>query len=213
MDARRRALWLAAAGLLVFVVLLVLVATGAADGVDVAVASWARRHRAGGPLLAAQVITDVLSPGVDAMVLLIGAALISRRDQSWRPLRVAVVVLLLLAVTVLALKHAVDRPLPRATDTRHGLAFPSGHTAATLVGLGTLASFVAARRPDLASSLRAAVLSLTLLVAAALVYARYHWLTDTLGSMALGVAAIGLLTWSGEARRCRRPRVPATTRR
>src|SRR4051794_20026319 len=93
----RSAAAVATSALLVFVVLLVLVATGAADGVDHAVARFAAGHRSPRALDTARVVTDVLSPGVDAVVLLTGALWLTWRRRRLAPLLVAVTVLVLVA--------------------------------------------------------------------------------------------------------------------
>jgi membrane-associated phospholipid phosphatase len=85
-----------------------------------------------------------------------------------------------MSVVVLATKYALGRSLPYTRPGHQAQAFPSGHTATFLVCLGTLA-------------LLAAVAVGTLLVAASLVYDGFHWLTDTLASMSLGVAVLSLL--------------------
>ena len=85
MRSRRPAV-VVAIGVVAFVVLTVLVWTGALDGLDAAVARFAARRQTSAGLSAARVLTDVFSPGVDALVLLLGAGLLSRRQRSLRPL-------------------------------------------------------------------------------------------------------------------------------
>src|SRR4051794_2613866 len=80
-------------GVVVFATLLVLVATGAVDGFDAAVARFVARHRSAAGLDVARGVTDVLSPGVDALVLLAGAGWLSWRRRGLRPLLVAAAVL------------------------------------------------------------------------------------------------------------------------
>ena len=168
-------------------------------------------------------MTDVLSPPVDTAVLVGGAVLLSLHERSVRALLATAVVLAALSTVVLSAKYGVARRLPHTPWWTGSQGFPSGHTATTSVCLGTLALLVGVRRPRLAMPLLMGVAALTVLVAAALVYADYHWLTDTLASIGLGAAAIGalslervraiLLTRSAAARRYRRRPAPARTPR
>jgi membrane-associated phospholipid phosphatase len=189
----RPALWLSLAGLAGFVALLVLVVVGTVDALDHHVEHVVDRHQVHAALTAARVLTDVLAPPVDAALLVVGAAMLSWRERNRRAFRTALVVLAAVAAAVLSVKYGVARPLPHSPSWAGGQGFPSGHTAATLALLGTLAELVAVRRPTATRALRTAVGVLTVLVAASLVYAGYHWLTDTLASVALGLGVLGLL--------------------
>lgn len=182
-----------AAGAGVFVLLTLLVWAGAADGLDGAVARFAARHETGPGLSAARVLTDVLSPLVDTLVLLVGAGALSARERRLRPLVVAVCVLAAVSALVVGVKDAIDRPLPHS----HGhpaQGFPSGHTAATACFLGTLALLASRNDPRRRRALLTIVAALSVLVALALVSAGFHWLTDTVASLALGAAVIAAFT-------------------
>jgi membrane-associated phospholipid phosphatase len=181
-------------GLTAFVVLTILVWTGAADGLDRAAWHYADRHDSPAGRTVARVVTDVLSPVVDTIVLLAGAALLARRQRRMQPLLVAAGAVLVVSGVVLGVKYAVDRPLPHTPGNAHG--FPSGHTAATLSFLGTLAVLASAGRASLRRRLLAVVGALTALVVAALVYAGFHWLTDTIASVVLGIAVVAAVVQS-----------------
>ena len=184
---------LVATGVIVFAALTALVWTGGADGLDGAVARFAARHQTDAGLAAARVLTDVFSPGVDALVLLLGGGVLARLQRRPRPLVVAVVVLLLVSAVVLGIKDAIDRPLPHS----HGHpdeGFPSGHTAATLCFLGTLALLASRARTPRRRRLLTGVAVVSALVVVALVSAGFHWLTDTVASVALGVAVLGVVS-------------------
>jgi membrane-associated phospholipid phosphatase len=207
----------------VFVALTVLVATGVVDDLDNAVWHFADRHDSPAGVTSARLLTDALQPAVDAILLLAGAALLARRERRLRPLSAALTVLVAVSAVVLGIKFAVDRPLPHSHH--HGArGFPSGHTAAAACFLGTLAVLISARRPAWRRRLLGLVAGLTVLVALALVYAGFHWLTDTVASAALGVAIVGTLSLdrlgrvlihqrNGGVRTCRRRRAPARTPR
>lgn len=175
----------------VFVVLLVLVVLGALDRLDLGVLHFVEHHRDHSVATGARRLTRVVSPPVDAAVLAFGAAAIARRTRSRRPALVAAAFGALVAVVVLGVKAAVGRPAPRlGLQPAHGGSFPSGHTAAVLVCAGILVLLTTAHRPRLRRRLLAAVAALTVLVAAALVYDGYHWLSDTVASAALGIAIL-----------------------
>ena len=191
MPTRRPGVVVAAAVAL-FVALTVLVAIGVLDGLDNAVWHFTERHDSAAGVMAARVLTDVLQPPVDALVLLAGGVVLSLREQRWRPVAVAVAVLVVVSAVVLGLKFAINRPLPHS----HGVGrrgFPSGHTAAAACFLGTLAVLLSDGRERMRRRLLGVVALLTLLVVLALVYAGYHWLTDTLASLALSVAVLAAL--------------------
>jgi undecaprenyl-diphosphatase len=189
----RRLLLLSIVSFACFAVTLLLAATGVGvDRLDEAVREAVHRHAHDGLRDAADRLTDVVSPGFDAVLLGLVAAWISVRRGTWRPLVAAFVTGWLVALTVVALKHLVGRPAPGSADPT-GTSFPSGHTAMALVCFGVLTLLLT--RPG--SRARQAGLALTgiltVLVAAGLVYADFHWLVDTVASVFLGVAALALL--------------------
>src|SRR3954451_20184936 len=80
-------------GAAVFLLLLTLVASGRADGVDEAVVRLVQRHHTTAGSALSRGVTDVLSPVVDAVFLIGGAALLAWHRRRWRPLLVALLVL------------------------------------------------------------------------------------------------------------------------
>jgi undecaprenyl-diphosphatase len=192
-DHDRRLLWIALACLAGYAVLLVLVATGVlVDRVDMAVRDAALAHRSQLLVDVSDAFTDVLSPTTDAVVLGLGAASLANARRSLAPFLLAAVTGWAAAVIVLACKALVGRGAPGTGDVA-GHSFPSGHTAMALVCLGALALLAAPRNRRLRRSLLAAVAVVTVLVAAALVYADFHWLSDTVASALLGVAVLAPL--------------------
>jgi membrane-associated phospholipid phosphatase len=183
--------WVAAAA---FGTLTGLVATGVPDGIDRAVLDFCRDHHHGWLATSAQHFTDVLSPAVDAAILGVGADYLALSRRRPRPFLVAAATGWAMATVVLVTKDWVGRPLPDApVAPDHGGGFPSGHTAAFLVCFGALAIVATTRRTRARRLALGVVGGCTLLVAACLVYDGFHWLSDTLGSMALGVALLSLL--------------------
>jgi membrane-associated phospholipid phosphatase len=188
---QRRPLLLAAGCLLVFVVLLVLVAVDSpVDRLDHAIRDRLAAHPDRPLFATADHITDVFSPLLDALVLTIGATAVAWRQRRIGPLVAVAVTGWVMVALVESVKYGLDRPPPFPVDPGSGRSFPSGHTAAALVCFGALALVVATERPRWARPLLLAAAGLTLVVAAALVWANYHWLSDAVGSIAIGVALV-----------------------
>jgi membrane-associated phospholipid phosphatase len=197
-------------GVGVYVLLTILVAAHALDDLDRTVFHFALRHRHHWLYEAADDLTDVFSPPVDTAILAIGAGALA-----WRRRRPAIFIAATLSVgamaaIVLATKAALGRPLPFTRPGHHADAFPSGHTATFLVCFGTLVLLATTRHRSRRGPLLTAVAVGTLLVAAGLVYDGFHWLSDTVGSLAVGTAVLSLLG-VGLSRRTASPRPAADT--
>ncbi|GAA1992567.1 phosphatase PAP2 family protein [Catenulispora subtropica] len=130
-----------------------------------------------------------------AMAMLGGVALAAAAlRRSWRPLAAAAAGYAALGL-VLFLKAIGDRPGPSMAgqSLTDGLGyFPSGHTGTTMLGYGTSAlilAFVFTAR-WMRAVIALAMTSLALAVGFSLVWMDYHWLSDVLGSYALGGSAL-----------------------
>ena len=127
------------------------------------------------------------------MVLLaVGAAVVlalSRR--TWRPVAQVAVLLVLLGGAVVGSKYAFGRAMPPVDGLHVGRdrSYPSGHSATAAVLWGLLARLAVEHRlrPVLAGPLRALRWAAPALTAAALMLLGYHWLTDVLAGLALGI--------------------------
>ncbi len=83
------------------------------------------------------------------------------------------------------LKELVARPRPEGA----GLGFPSGHATAAAAFFGAVIFLAGSlRRRAACLALRAAALTLIVLVAGARVILRAHWPSDVVGGVALGLA-------------------------
>jgi membrane-associated phospholipid phosphatase len=104
-----------------------------------------------------------------------------------------------MTAVVLITKASVARALPDGSRPDHG-GYPSGHTAAFLVCWGALALLATTTSRKWRTRLLVVLTVGTGLIAAALVYDDFHWLTDTLGSISLGVSVLTVFG-DGAARR------------
>ncbi|HVQ95170.1 MAG TPA: phosphatase PAP2 family protein [Mycobacteriales bacterium] len=137
--------------------------------------------------------------------------------RSWRPVLLTGVLLVLIGGTVQQFKHEVGRAMP-AVDGLHltaGRSFPSGHMTVAVVLWGLLAYLAAQYRLD-----RRLVWALGVLrwlapaaTMAAMLLLDYHWLTDLIAGLALGIVLLrvgyeldtrALRNWSGVQRPRRR---------
>ncbi len=145
-------------------------------------------------------LDDLGLRGFTATVLLIAAALIGRRFNSWRPLNLSVLSLIFLNLFVGAAKIGFGRCKAREdfdicifTD---GMAYPSGHTANALVTWGLLAYIIfryTHKDPFEGLRLYWVVGVMTIAVCIASLIRNTHWFTDLLGGMFLGGAILVLV--------------------
>jgi membrane-associated phospholipid phosphatase len=184
--------------LIAFVVLTAAVATGfgvqSFDDWAVRTLPWAEAP--GGPhslARASYLLVLLAQPEVSVTVTLVVAGVWSWSRGDLDPLRRIAPPVLAGGFVVLALKVLVRRPGPPLSDpvTIAGY-FPSGHTATALLCAGVLASAVAERRPRRRAPLLAVAGAWTLAMAAALLYHRFHWVSDVLGSVLLGLLVLRL---------------------
>jgi membrane-associated phospholipid phosphatase len=135
-----------------------------------------------------------------ASILLITAALISKRFKSWRPLNLSVLSLIFLNVFVGAAKIGFGRckakedfDLCMFTD---GMAYPSGHISNALVTWGLFAYIIfryTHRAPFEGLKLYWLVALVTIAVGVVSLLRNTHWFTDLLGGMFLGGAILVLV--------------------
>jgi membrane-associated phospholipid phosphatase len=137
---------------------------------------------------------------ITATILILAAALIGRRFNSWRPLNLSILSLIFLNLFVGAAKIGFGRCKAREdfevcmfTD---GMAYPSGHTANALVTWGLLAYIIfryTHREPFEGLRLYWVVGLMTVGVCIASLIRNTHWFTDLLGGMFLGGAILVLV--------------------
>lgn len=142
------------------------------------------------------------------------------RQRTWRPVLLLAMLLALLAGSVYLGKHAVGRAMP-AVDGLHvaagrwipaGRSFPSGHVAVAVALWGLLAYLSAEYRLSRWLTWALGVLRwlAPALTFVAMLLLDYHWLTDLVTGLALGIVLLrvvcevdarALRDWSGAQRR------------
>jgi membrane-associated phospholipid phosphatase len=178
--------------------------------VDLRIRDLADAHRPYAADLIAQTLNRLGSGGVLTAVCLVLAAYIGVRSRSWWPFAPVVTAFLLTGVVIEPLKLILDRPAPHAPlpddvavrlfAQPGAVSFPSGHAVNTVVWYAVLGLLLApwlSRRAN-------AWLRLTppVVVTVAGTYLGYHWLTDMLAGLALGVPlahAVTGIRWPLEA--------------
>lgn len=197
----RRAWLLSAAAVVVFVAVLVQVATGTGLAhADEPVLAWFVAHRTAAVTSVMTAVSTIFGSTVLPLAVAVGcAAWWWRTGRWWRPVLLAAAMVVQL-VCSLVLKAAVARPRP--PDLSQSVpgsvvthSFPSGHTmgAATLVtALVCLLGVAQGRSATWWWVASSGAVVVTALVAVSRLYLGYHFLTDVVAGAALGFA-VGVL--------------------
>jgi membrane-associated phospholipid phosphatase len=189
--ARVRRWWPDVALLAGFVGLTLALRAGWLLGVDVAVVHWTDTHRPALLAGAARVV-NLLGAGyllVPAAFLVAG--LVAGRARTWYPLLRTGVVFALSYPILWLLKDLTARPAPHAPlphPERLGLggdSYPSGHLVNAIIWYSVLAVLLAGWLTPVQR--RLLMVGPPALLTVTTVYLGYHWLTDTLAGILLGV--------------------------
>ncbi|TDC77757.1 phosphatase PAP2 family protein [Micromonospora sp. KC606] len=206
------------------VALTVALATGHLFGVDRAVADWAQAHRPTAAFRAA-VVFNYLGQGSPLTLLAAGlGVLLAVRLRSVRPVLPPVLAFALTTLTIGPLKVWTARPAPSASvkepylspeqtlpmfqhdlPVRFAQSYPSGHVANAIVWYGVIALLLVpllrtvgrGMPPRLATAIRVAP---PLVVLFTTTYLGWHWLTDSVAGLLLGLLLDRLLRrvpWDG----------------
>ncbi|MEI7689395.1 MAG: phosphatase PAP2 family protein [Candidatus Saccharibacteria bacterium] len=134
---------------------------------------------------------------ITIMVILVTIIWISYKRELWRPIVLSVsVITASILSTILKTTTMISRPAeismvpPIETDW----GFPSGHTLAIIVFLLVFGYLVCSRRSSVLSIvnwLSATVIG-TAIIAISRLYLGYHWLTDIVASVGLGLLVFGV---------------------
>ena len=146
------------------------------------------------PDLLALGIVRLATPAMAVVAVIAVVAALSGRIGVRGPLVLAAPALAVLTVAVLLGKAVIPRVAPGYGQvvTDNG-SYPSGHTATALICAGVLAELVSRLHPARRTRAWFAAGAWTLLVAAALLWEHFHWLSDVVGSMFLGALTLWLL--------------------
>ncbi len=186
-------------------------AAGYLFGLDQAVADWSDAHRPAAAYWVARIL-NYLGQGGPLTLIAVGlGVLLAVRLRSARPLLPPVAGFVLINVVVGALKVATARPAPSASTRepflapeqalplfQHELAlqftrsYPSGHVVNTIIWWGVIVLLLAqllrtsgrTLPPRLAVAVRVVP---PLVVFATTLYLGWHWLTDSIAGLLLGL--------------------------
>lgn len=159
------------------------------------------------------VVADLLTYlGSEVGIAIFAAVLVFWVWVQWRDRLLAAVLVGWMAATaalIVGVKHLVDRVRPAAWAVAGPLdtspAFPSGHTLGTTVFLGLLAGVIALRFRSRWVRVAAVAgwMVGSLGVGASRVYLGYHWTTDVVAGLVMGVGVLAVTAVVVEALRVR----------
>jgi membrane-associated phospholipid phosphatase len=176
--------WLA--WLATFVVVAVTVELGWWSRLDNAVNDGAASKRFTFFWNAAKIVFDIATPETALPVTLALGVLVAWRRHRWSIAGVAAIRVGLVVASVLVLKPLLAVPGPtRNSLGDHGGAFPSGHTTSTLVCMALILAWVG--RPRGTTGRVAVNAVFVAIVAASVISLNYHYLSDVVGGVVLGV--------------------------
>jgi uncharacterized membrane protein YkvA (DUF1232 family) len=194
--------WIVDGGLAAcFVALTLALMNGVFLGLDVGIDDWCRAHRPAALYWLARGV-NLLGQGTPLAVLALGLAIVlGWRRRSVRPVLPVLGAELLTGVTVLVLKLGLHRAPPnnqnrvahpeRLFSDPAGQSYPSGHLVVAIVWYGILALLLAgvlgAERRRALRVVPPIVLFFTT------VYLSFHWLTDSVAGVLLGLLLYRLL--------------------
>ena len=165
--------------------------TGAVSGIDDGVRRWVLSAQL--PLL--RVLLKAVTFFDNAMIVvplfLLGAGIMSWFRNTAEPAVSGLTGAGLLLLSVATLKAVVGRmgPSGEAVEVLSG-AWPSGHTATATVVYGLIALRLHVSSAGTRRNWVRALVGLPVLIALALVYCDFHWLSDVVGGFVLGVLVL-----------------------
>ena len=226
-DQRLRGWWPDVVLLAGFVLLTVALAQGHLLTLDVRIADWVSDHRPTALYWILRVFNYLGQGGQVLMPLaVLLAALAVWRWRSWRPLVLFAGAAVLTYVTIGPLKIWLDRAAPAfegpdreilfnpAASGKYAMSYPSGHVANAVAWYYVIALLLAVLLGErLSRRLRLALRVLPpAIVFVTTTYLAYHWITDSVAGLLLGLILARLLArvpWGLEVRSTPRPASPA----
>ncbi|GAA3737620.1 hypothetical protein GCM10022225_20570 [Plantactinospora mayteni] len=207
--------WLDGVLVAALVALTAALAAGQLLGLDLAVRDWVDAHRPEPAYWVARVFNSLGQGGWFLMPISFGLALlVGWRTRSVRPLLVPIGAFVLTSFTIGPLKLWLDRGYPHNfalahpeelfSDPAGGTAYPSGHVANAIVWYAAIALLLAALlrtlgRPDGPPTLYAVIrLAPPVIVFCSTTYLGWHWITDSVAGLLLGLflgRLLGRVPW------------------
>lgn len=201
--------WFDALLLAGFAGLTALLAAGALLGLDKDISRWCSRHQTDPTYWAARVFNFLGNGGPLTLLCLLAAVLVVVRRRALWPLLPVVAAFLATGFAILPLKLWTDRAAPRAPVPDavelfntlppgvYSMSYPSGHLVNTVVWYGVIVLLLS---PWLAPAVRRWLrVAPPAIVFVTTVYLNFHWLTDSVAGLLLGVLLDRLLArvpWS-----------------
>lgn len=187
-------------GLLVWVTLDV-VLDGPWHRADLALADWVDTIDLRGMAVPNALLWLLAQTGGRGTILVVIGALtlyVMRERRVWQPLLRVAVTLVLLTAVVYALKVGLGRTAPGSGDSIlyvDGLSYPSGHSANAVLWWGTAVSLARSYRMPgwLVRACTGMALAAPILTTVAMIALNYHWLTDIVAGLALGLVLLWLV--------------------
>ncbi|WP_250028251.1 phosphatase PAP2 family protein [Paractinoplanes maris] len=204
----KKSWWLDAVLVAAFVVITVALMRGHLLRLDERVADWSLSHQPPVPYWTARVLNYLGQGGQILMPLsLLLSALLVWRTRSARAAFPFVAAFVLTYVTIGPLKIWADRAAPRFdgpervvmhnpyAEGGYAMSYPSGHLGNSLVWYAVLAILIAAllRRPLSRAETYALRVAPVVIVFCTTVYTGFHWLTDSIAGLLLGVVLARLI--------------------
>lgn len=185
-----------------FAALAVLVEIGATSSFDVRAREYFRPDDVWGDLqIRVDTLVEGLKPERALPLTAVVVLAISAYRRSWRPATYTLLVLGVAGVPALATKVLVARSDPHHEMSSIG-SYPSGHVLVLLTCLGAILMLL--HRPAWWEWLLVAAVDAAM--GLALLFQAAHWLTDVIGGVLLGVAALAATSGYAEPARAARRR-------
>ncbi|WP_249999582.1 phosphatase PAP2 family protein [Actinoplanes sp. M2I2] len=204
----KKSWWLDAVLVAAFAAITVALLRGHLLGLDERVADWSLSHQPAVPYWTARVLNYLGQGGQVLMPLsLLLSGLLAWRTRSVRAVFPFVAGFVLTYVTIGPLKIWADRAAPRFdgpervvmhnpyAEGPYAMSYPSGHLGNSLVWYAVLAMLIAAllRRPLHRWEIYALRVAPVVIVFGTTVYTGFHWLTDSIAGLLLGVVLARLI--------------------
>lgn len=169
-------------------------------GVDESLATWLPAHRFAWLTTTLTVITNIFGPVVLPILVMVACSVWGWRTREWRDPVLLASAMVLSTVISVVVKALVQRPRPDESlqvipGFETSYSFPSGHSTGTST-LVLVTAYLLWRRERHERALvawMAVSIVLIALVGGSRLYLGYHFLSDVLAGVCLGVFTLGLV--------------------